>query len=497
MYVIKNALKSISRSKGRNLLIGVIVFVIALSACLGFSIRQAAKQACDQVLDGMTITATIDFDRQSFMSDMRGGGEKWVDKAQFSTMMGSYSGLTLEAYQTYAKAPSVSSFYYTQTVSLDGSEDLVPISTSMDGGDVRGKMMNGGSQGDFQIIGYSDEQAMTAFQNGQAIISEGTVFEEGTSEMVCLVSAELAAYNDLAVGSTITLVNPLQTTETYELTITGIYTDSSANQSVFGMKTSDPANQIYMSAAALDQVLLASNNQAVDVTDENSGMTLNSALNASLSGIYVFQDVAAFEQFQSDVREMGLDEMYTVSSMDLNAFENSLQPLNTLSNMAGYFLVVILLIGAVILVVLHVFQIRERKYEIGVLMAMGMNRIKVACQFLTEIFVVTLIAAGMGLGVGAVSSVPVTNALLANQIASETANQQQIEANFGRGNKMENPLNNNNSPVAVVSSVSEATNAVVMVEMMAVTVFLTLVSGAVSISFIMRYEPLKILSNRD
>ena len=41
--------------------------------------------------------------------------------------------------------------------------------------------------------------------------------------------------------------------------------------------------------------------------------------------------------------------------------------------MAGWFLAVILIIGAVVLVVLNVLNVRERKYEIGVLTAMGSN----------------------------------------------------------------------------------------------------------------------------
>lgn len=48
MYIIKNALKCIGRSKGRNLLIGIIVLAIATSACIGLSIRQAAEKAKEE-----------------------------------------------------------------------------------------------------------------------------------------------------------------------------------------------------------------------------------------------------------------------------------------------------------------------------------------------------------------------------------------------------------------------------------------------------------------
>ena len=74
MYIIKNALRCIDRSKGRNVLIGIIALVIAISACLGLSIRQAAESAKSSALDNMNITATISYDRSSAMSGMMGGG---------------------------------------------------------------------------------------------------------------------------------------------------------------------------------------------------------------------------------------------------------------------------------------------------------------------------------------------------------------------------------------------------------------------------------------
>lgn len=74
MYIVKNALRCIGRSKGRNILIGIITLVIALSACLGLSIRQAAESAKEKSLDGMSITATISYDRGSVMEQIGGGG---------------------------------------------------------------------------------------------------------------------------------------------------------------------------------------------------------------------------------------------------------------------------------------------------------------------------------------------------------------------------------------------------------------------------------------
>ena len=168
-------------------------------------------------------------------------------------------------------------------------------------------------------------------------------------------------------------------------------------------------------------------------TDETTGMEMTTAIPVQVSGTYVFADVESYYAFEEEVRELGLADTYTVSSSDLASYEQSLLPLENLSKMAGYFLAVVFGIGAIILVVLNIFNVRERKYEIGVLTAIGMKKAKVATQFLVESFVITIIALVIGAGIGAVSSVPVTNTLLAfSQIEAQSSNMMQTEASFGR-----------------------------------------------------------------
>lgn len=48
-----------------------------------------------------------------------------------------------------------------------------------------------------------------------------------------------------------------------------------------------------------------------------------------------------------------------------------------------------------------------------------------------------------------------------------------------------------------ISEINSAMNFTVVLQMLGIAVLLTLVSGAVSMLFVMRYEPLKILANRD
>ncbi len=541
MYILKNALKCIGRARGRNILIGIIVLVIAVSACLGLSIRQAAQNAKEETLANMSVTATISFDRQSMMNDMQSGGG--FDRDNFINMMGNSSELTLEDYQKYAKSSTVKDFYYSLTSSLNGSDDFEAVSTDTDteseettdrpgmpGGMPGGFGGGFGESGDFALVGYSSEAAMTAFINSTAQITQGDMFTQGTDAYDCIISEELAVFNDLSVGNTVTMTNPNNEDETYTLNIVGFYSDTASNTdtefSVFGSPSSDPANKIYMSYTALQKIINASEDSAITETDETTGRQTSTALKGDLSATYLFANTQDYYQFEEDVRAMGLDDSYTVSSPDIASFENSLEPLNTLSSIATTFLIVILIIGAIILIVLNIFNVRERKYEIGVLTAMGMKKGKVAVQFLTEIFVITIIAVIIGAGIGAVSSVPVTNSLLANQIESQQSSQEDIEANFGRGerpdampsnapNNMPGGEPNNMKPQGggfgdsfknimgisaeqnYIDEISSAMNWTVVWQMLGIAILLTLVAGSVSMLFIMRYEPLKILANRD
>jgi len=542
MYIIKNALRSIGRSKARNILIGIIVLVIAVSACIGLSIRQAAEKARKETLETLSITATISFDRRSAMGNMEkpsDNGEQnpqtaeppEFDRSQFAQMMGSSSALSLEEYKVYSKAQTVKDFYYTISVSVNGDDNLTPVTSEEEtetasgnsnqfgamGG--KGGKMNRvmGAESDFTVTGYSNENAMTSFSNGTASVTDGTVFTEGTENYECLISEELATFNSLSVGDSINITNPNNEQEAYTLKVVGIYNDTTANQNSFsmmGMTSNDPANKIYMSYTALANIVELSAESSTTATDENTGREFETKLSGNIEATYSFASIEDYEQFTEDVYNMGLDESYTVSSNDLTNFENSLTPLTTLSKTAGYFLLVILIIGGIILIVLNIFNVRERKYEIGVLTAMGMKKSKVALQFITEIFAVTLIAVIIGAGIGAVSSVPVTNALLENQISSAQNRVLETEKNFGRGEIPQMPDNQGDGkggfsgggfaqmfkPESInnyITEINSATDFTVILQMLGIAILLTLIGGMASVLFIMRYEPLKILANRD
>lgn len=114
MFVVKNAWKSVTRNKGRNMLIIVIVTIIAAAATIGLSIRQAAATARSSGLDNTTVTAQISLDRGKLISESREQSKSDFDssdasaKPDFDAMRSALADkqFSLADYQKYAKASS-------------------------------------------------------------------------------------------------------------------------------------------------------------------------------------------------------------------------------------------------------------------------------------------------------------------------------------------------------------------------------------------------------
>lgn len=537
MYIIKNALKSITRNKLRNILIGVIVLIISVSACVALSIQQAAEVAKQDTLSSLKVTAQISFDRKKAMEEMSKNSdsnssksEKSVDRSKFDFDVLQGSSLTLDDYMKYTKALTKDDgYYYSGAVSLNATGYLLPYGTSedddsdsssnkksdsnsnmpgqppqsdsSDNNDKVGGMPFQVNQGDFTITGYSSSDAMLSMfgEDGSYKITDGSMFDFSSTDYECIISNELAAYNNLKVGDTIKLSNPKYEKETYKLKIVGIYTDSdSSSEENNRFKMNDPANNIYMNYSAFSKLIKASEKADNKTTDSDRNKT-SAALKENLAFTYTFADVDNYNKFAKDVYKLGLSDDYKVSSSDLQAYENSLTPLNTLSSTAMWFFLIVLCVGGIILITLNIFNLRERKYEVGVLTAIGMKKAKVAMQFVTEILVVTFIALIIGTSIGSAVSVPVTNTLLANQISSGQSSDDKVKENFGFNKDNGGPpsdFGKNSAAVKYVDSVSSATNLFVILELALVGLFLTLIASLAALISIMRYEPLKILSNR-
>lgn len=267
--------------------------------------------------------------------------------------------------------------------------------------------------GDFTLTGFSSDTAIANAANGTFTMSSGEVFGYGESDNgKVIISKALADFNDLKVGDEITVTNPSDTSTTCTFTISGIYKNStSSNTSVMGSMggtSQDADNAIYASVSTLKSLGLDADATANDDDNNTTANDDDNNTTTQLSYTYVLGSADDYGTFASDVRKAGLDDTCTVQSADVENHESSLVPLDNLAKFALTLLIVVLAVGAV---VLNLFNICERKYEVGVLTAIGVKKVKVAAQFAIELLIVTMCGIALGVAGGAVASVPVSNQL--------------------------------------------------------------------------------------
>ena len=564
MYIFKNAFRCIWRSKGRNILIGLIVLLLSVSACIGLSIKEANKTLKEKYAADMEISATInpkdmrqnrnisldkltelsdnelvkDFSYTSSVYFAAGDGIEPLDVAgsfaknkDFKEKYGDIkNGETVTTTETTETTGSNSSSSSEKSGSEGASPGAPPDKGSKTFSTTKitnnNFFFNMASMNDFTVTAYSSDSAIPEY-----ISSLGAIVSDDES-LNCVISKSLAEENNLEKGSTFKLKNPDNEDEVFTFTVAGIYDSSESDAS---QDTSSNAsfsdNTIYISAAAMKNILESSakTNATTDDSEDSK------ALSANYKGTFVFANLDDYNKYSES-----LGDDYTLVSSDVENYEQSISQLETLGKYATYFLIVIFVIGAFVLVIINLFSIRNRKYEIGVLTAIGMKKWKVASQFVIELFVVTFAALIIGSSIGSVASVPVTNSLLVT-INSEEQTQTTVSAPSGEAPKQDHATQdssaqsdttqdstaqsdttqNSNTPGGsgmptppgggfgqmmgdfggkvnnYVASITSATDVNVILQMVLVGMGLTLISSAAAVTFVMRYEPLKILNNRD
>lgn len=474
MYIIKNAWINIKRHLGRNILIGLIVLVVALSSTIALSINTSGNKLIESYKDKNELAVSFRLD----MSKLR-------DESN------TYTKLTVSDIENYADSDYVSSYYYTLDTSLS-SDDIEAIDMSekfepkdngnapnseIPRGDIGGNGDDMTSQGDYKITAYSDPSYIENFINGTSKITSGSMITKDDEENHIVISEELATQNDLEVGDEITFYLPSDSSITYTFEITGIFEtiDDSASDDFMNINALNAQNQIYTTVTAINNIL----------EDDDSSNSLNAT-------IYL-KNQDDLEAYTEEVKDKGLSDYYTLSN-NTDEITSTLTPIKNISNFSMTFLIIILIVGAIILAVINILNIRDRKYEIGVLRAIGMSKTKLILSLLTELFIVTVIAFIIGIIAGKLLSQPVTNKMLENEINSQQVQTENTRENFG-GRGFERP-NERRATQNYEDSLTVTLDAETVIILFSFGLILVIVSGSASAIFITKYNPNQILRNQ-
>lgn len=488
MYIFKNALVSITRNKGRNILIGIIILVIACASAVTLAIHNSASTLIESYKNKYEVEATLSMNRKDMMGNFN-PEDKAQSKENMQEAFQKANDISISDIEKYADSKYVKSYSYTMSVGVNANDlEQASATTSSDengeGKEGPGDMKREGgdfqTSGDFTLTGYSSLDSMNEFVEGQYKITDGEVFTDFSSDS-CLINSELATLNEISVGDKITIVDSEDDSKSYELTVTGIFEEATSDEDNGMNMFSNSANMILTNTSVVSKIKDA-----------------NSDLSVSIKPTFILTNSDVVEKFQSELEEKGLSEYLTVST-NLDQVEQSTSAISNVSTFAITFLIITLVIGIVVLLFVNMINIRERKYEIGVLRTIGMKKSFVTLQFMCELLIVAFASLLIGAGIGACISVPVANNLLANEIESSQSQTESIRDNFG-GKEMKDDFGGGKfkgvAAVQEITSINAVVDIKVLAELLGIGLLITLISGTSAMISIERFSPLTILKER-
>ncbi len=468
MYLIGHALKNIVRNKGSYLLIGAVLIVSFLSVTVSAMIHFAATAVIDDYSDrfGASVYFTPDLRKLLALTEPDENG------------MYSNPEITTEQYIAFSKSDAVKNTlfqgsrqtYSDRLLGLDqGGEERSYASDNWNSFTVSNphNAQPRRQAPNTTVLGYSDSSMMEDFALGLRELDEGSFY---AAPGECMVSRDFADLNGLKPGDGFDLqdVNNTETAPLH-LTVCGIYLDITTPQPDGGdWAVSNRRNEILTSFSTLEG---------------------HSIEGLYITAVYYLKSPGLAPEFESYVRENGLNEVYHVN-VDAASYNSIVKPVESLKNISSTFLAVILSAGCLILILLSMLGVRERKYEIGVLRAMGMPKGKAAFGLVCESVCVMALCLCIGLGVGSVIAQPVSNAIMDEQIDLA---KQQPQPNYGDILFSTAGANENMSALQEVEIVPAPESILFII---VISLALGLLTNAAGIFYVTRYEPMKILSER-
>lgn len=478
MNYIKRALQSLWAKKGRSILMIAVFSAILIFVLAGLTIRSGAELATTNAKKSVGATVTLSQNREAMFKQSSDSENSRPEPGSFEQ-----TPINLSDAEKIAKLANIKSYSFEASTSADKSSGITPISSDSEetaASEAEGKGVPAGmSQGDFQIKGVSQSSAYSDFSAGTASIVEGeaiTADDEGTNNV--LIEQNLAESNDLSVGDTFKIKDTDD--KDVEVTIKGIYKTSSSGDSMSArFNFMNPANTIF-SSYTLVSTLTGSEGETID------------------SAVYTLDDPKEMDSFVKQANKLIDTDTFSLETND-QMYQQMLQPLNNVSSFAKNIVILVATAGVIILTLIIMLSIRERKYEVGVLLSLGESRLKVISQFFVEIFVCMIFALGIAAASGNVVGNAVGNQLLNQQTTSQsidgnTRNAGPGQAPSGNGGSRSRQIGGN--PFTQIEEVKEMNIAVKPTEILnlaGIGLGISLFSIVLSSAGILRLNPKKIL----
>lgn len=385
-----------------NLVLAALIIKSAVSAQMDYA---------KSTLGGtVSIQADMDKIRENQNAEMKKGGDK---KEMFGQMKRpSVSAKTANEIAAN-NSDYVRDYSYTLSASANsnGLETVENEGVGGPGGMKRPEEKSSTKlDGDITISGINAYAYIDGVKNESMTIKDGAYFDED-SENGVMISYEFANLNRLKVGDKFKLKNAY-TEKEIELSVVGIY-DSSEGRA--------DANTIYMNTETAAKFLSSDDYNDGNYDVENVKFYMN---NSDKADEFV-------EKINNDYPELESNNLKV--AVDTSEYDLVAGSIESVGSFANTILTIVIIAAIIIITLIVTINVKDRRYEIGVLTSLGASKKNVIGQIAAELLIVGTIGFAFASVTGTLFAGTLGNKILESQT---TASNEQSEKNFGRPGAM-------------------------------------------------------------
>ena len=221
--------------------------------------------------------------------------------------------------------------------------------------------------------GITASKSNIDFKSEVLKLEKGRHIEENDKNKI-MIHEKFAELNNINLGDKIKLS---QEGKILELEVVGIYSGEKTN-TFNGLSSDFIENTVYTDYKSSQELLaLISNNKVTSVE-------------------YGVEDPTNLDDVIKTVENLGINNlMVSKSNKNYELITSSVESITKITNIIRIGSVVV---GVVILSLILMFWVRERTYEIGILLSLGTSKVNLVLQFIVEVLLITLFGLITALG---------------------------------------------------------------------------------------------------
>ena len=293
--------------------------------------------------------------------------------------------------------------------------------------------------------GITASKSNIDFKSEVLKLEKGRHIEENDKNKI-MIHEKFAELNNVNLGDKIKLS---QEGKILELEIVGIYSGDKTN-TFNGLSSDFIENTVY--------------------TDYKSSQELSNLIanNKVTSVEYGVEDPTKLDDVIKNVENLGINNlMVSKSNKNYELVTSSVESITKITNMIRIGSVVV---GVVILSLILMFWVRERTYEIGILLSLGTSKVNLVLQFIVEVLLVTIFGLMIALGI-------------------EIATIKYLASNVGS-------IFSEELPKSIADELMKmSVNGIDIVNLVIVMIAIVIISVVVALLPILKMKPKKILTN--